>query len=189
MANTGYDDSKELLKMAKGLRSGMYSSVEQAAKAVLEDPRQSNVDRLRRKFRDQNWRNRFATVDTPTFRDCLTIIRRRMGTPKATVRRFFARDVRADYPFIPTMSLLSALVVLLTVDKIVSTLITDRAISMGLVLSLLVICAMSAIIQTLCVLSLDRFEGYPSLDASQPWPSSRSVPSDTHMPSKDSIIV
>lgn len=51
----GYDDTQELKKMARGIMTGEYTSVEQAARAVLNEDGGSNVDRLRRKFRQDNW--------------------------------------------------------------------------------------------------------------------------------------
>jgi hypothetical protein len=51
----GYDDTEYLTEMATGLVSRRYSSVDEAAKAVLCEDAGSNVDRLRRKFRAQNW--------------------------------------------------------------------------------------------------------------------------------------
>lgn len=51
----GYDDAPLLRAMAKDLVERKYSSVDEAAKGVLNEPAGSNVDRLRRKFREQNW--------------------------------------------------------------------------------------------------------------------------------------
>lgn len=51
----GYDDSALLKRMADGLVSREFGSVDEAAKAVLEEDSGSNVDRLRRKFREQGW--------------------------------------------------------------------------------------------------------------------------------------
>lgn len=51
----GYDDSALLKRMADGLVSREFGSVDEAAKAVLEEDTGSNVDRLRRKFREQGW--------------------------------------------------------------------------------------------------------------------------------------
>lgn len=50
--NRGYDDTKNLLMMATGLADGTYSSVHQAARAILDETGGPNVDRLRRKFRE-----------------------------------------------------------------------------------------------------------------------------------------
>jgi hypothetical protein len=51
----GYDDTKYLEAMGQGIMTGEYSSVEQAARAVLQENGGSNVDRLRRKFRQDGW--------------------------------------------------------------------------------------------------------------------------------------
>jgi hypothetical protein len=51
----GYDDTPFLRQMARGLVLRTYASVDEAAKAVLDEPGGSNVDRLRRKFREQGW--------------------------------------------------------------------------------------------------------------------------------------
>lgn len=54
----GYDDSPYLKEMADGIITRRFASVEEAAKAVLGEEAGSNVDRLRRKFREQNWYER-----------------------------------------------------------------------------------------------------------------------------------
>lgn len=54
----GYDDRPFLKEMADGLVVRKYASVDEAAKSVLAEPGGSNVDRLRRKFREQNWYER-----------------------------------------------------------------------------------------------------------------------------------
>lgn len=54
----GYDDSALLKQMADGLVAREYASVEEAAKVVLGEESGSNVDRLRRKFREQAWYER-----------------------------------------------------------------------------------------------------------------------------------
>lgn len=51
----GYDDSPLLKRMADGLVSREFGSVDEAAKSVLGEDTGSNVDRLRRKFREQGW--------------------------------------------------------------------------------------------------------------------------------------
>lgn len=51
----GYDDTNYLKEMAAGVISKRFSSVDEAAKAVLNEEGGSNVDRLRRKFREQDW--------------------------------------------------------------------------------------------------------------------------------------
>jgi hypothetical protein len=51
----GYDDTKYLEAMGRGIMLGEYSSVEQAARSVLGEASGSNVDRLRRKFRQEGW--------------------------------------------------------------------------------------------------------------------------------------
>jgi hypothetical protein len=54
----GYDDSRYLKEMADGIIVRRFSSMEEAAKTVLGEESGSNVDRLRRKFREQNWYER-----------------------------------------------------------------------------------------------------------------------------------
>jgi hypothetical protein len=54
----GYDDTGYLRDMAEGLVVRTWGSVDEAAKAVLGEEGGSNVDRLRRKFREQNWYER-----------------------------------------------------------------------------------------------------------------------------------
>lgn len=51
----GYDDSASLKAMADGIITRRFNSVDEAAKAVLGEEAGSNVDRLRRKYREQNW--------------------------------------------------------------------------------------------------------------------------------------
>lgn len=54
----GYDDSDLLKQMADGIFEGKFSSVSEAAKHVLREDGGSNVDRLRRKYRDERWFDR-----------------------------------------------------------------------------------------------------------------------------------
>jgi hypothetical protein len=54
----GYDDSRYLKEMADGIIIRRFASVEDAAKTVLGEETGSNIDRLRRKFREQNWYER-----------------------------------------------------------------------------------------------------------------------------------
>lgn len=54
----GYDDTGYLKQMAAGLVVRTWGSVDEAAKAVLGEEAGSNVDRLRRKFREQSWYER-----------------------------------------------------------------------------------------------------------------------------------
>jgi hypothetical protein len=54
----GYDDRALLKRMADGLVSREFGSVDEAAKSVLGEESSSNVDRLRRKFREQGWYER-----------------------------------------------------------------------------------------------------------------------------------
>lgn len=51
----GYPDDKYLKEMAAGVISKRFGSIDEAAKAVLNEEAGSNVDRLRRKFREQDW--------------------------------------------------------------------------------------------------------------------------------------
>ncbi len=51
----GYDDTKYLEAMGMGIMTGEYTSVEHAARTVLNEVSGSNVDRLRRKFRQDGW--------------------------------------------------------------------------------------------------------------------------------------
>jgi hypothetical protein len=51
----GYDDSAALQEMAAGVITRRFASVDEAAKAVIGEASGSNVDRLRRKYREQNW--------------------------------------------------------------------------------------------------------------------------------------
>lgn len=54
----GYDDTELLTRMARGLILREFSSVDDAAKTVIGDAHPSNAERLRRKFREQNWYER-----------------------------------------------------------------------------------------------------------------------------------
>lgn len=54
----GYDDTETLRRMSAGIFSREFGSVDEAAKAVLKEDGGSNVDRLRRKYREQNWHER-----------------------------------------------------------------------------------------------------------------------------------
>lgn len=168
MANKGYDDTKELKAMAAGIKNGIYTSVEQAAKAVLADPRQSNVDRLRRKFREQDWhlqtaRTPIRELPTPNGRECVEILKKRLRNPWKTIARMYSRDVRSDYPFITAMALLSSIPVILLVTDIPKDLIAHHTISGKLLLGIGVEAALATFIHLLCMLSLERFEGFPSI--------------------------
>lgn len=61
----GYDDSTNLKAMADGIVVKKYGSVDEAAKNVLGEDGGSNVDRLRRKFREQGWYERSWSKDAP----------------------------------------------------------------------------------------------------------------------------
>lgn len=56
--NKGYDDRFRLREMAIGVVTRRFGSVDEAAKSVLGEEAGSNVDRLRRKFREQQWYER-----------------------------------------------------------------------------------------------------------------------------------
>lgn len=113
----GYDDTKELMEMAIGIFDGRFKSVENAARSVLSDPTQSNVDRLRRKFRQQNWMNkgreeflrRSLEPDVvqdgreTTFSDYIRVILLRLRHPVTTVQAIFTRDIFWNAPWIQMM--------------------------------------------------------------------------------------
>ncbi len=113
----GYDDTRELMEMAVGIFDGRFKSVDHAARSVLADPKQSNVDRLRRKFRQQDWMDRGREEflrqslepedvdDCPsaTFSDHVRVIGLRLGHPLTTVRAIFTRDVFLNAPWIQMM--------------------------------------------------------------------------------------
>lgn len=54
----GYDDTLLLREMAIGVVTRKYTSVDEAAKAMIGNAHRSNADRLRRKFREQGWYQR-----------------------------------------------------------------------------------------------------------------------------------
>lgn len=86
-AQRGYDDTGYLQEMAKGLIVRTWGSVDEAAKAVLGEEAGSNVDRLRRKFREQNWYERGLT-------DHVEAEIRRRGLTKVPAWLMAARRVR-----------------------------------------------------------------------------------------------
>ena len=106
----GYDDSERLKEMADGIVIRRYASVEEAAKSVLDEDSGSNVDRLRRKFREQNWYERGLSdyVDAEIARrgtqqaEDPSITHFRDGTPrpprKVAFNRFMANLVRGLMP-------------------------------------------------------------------------------------------
>jgi hypothetical protein len=51
----GYDDQALLERMAVGIMTRDFSSVDEAARQVLGEDAGANVDRLRRKFRSEAW--------------------------------------------------------------------------------------------------------------------------------------
>jgi hypothetical protein len=105
----GYDDTKELMEMAVGIFDGRFKSVDHAARSVLPDPKQSNVDRLRRKFREQDWmdkgREEFlrqslepdrAEASQPTRHSDAEYIRAvqlRLRHPADTIKAIFTKDI------------------------------------------------------------------------------------------------
>lgn len=113
----GYDDTKELMEMAIGIFDGRFKSVEHAARSVLSDPKQSNVDRLRRKFRQQDWMNkgreeflrRSLEPDVAqdgreaTFSDYVRVIVLKLRHPMTTVQAIFTRDIFWNAPWIQMM--------------------------------------------------------------------------------------
>jgi hypothetical protein len=92
----GYDDSPYLQAMADGIITRTYGSVDEAAKAVLGEEGGSNVDRLRRKYREQNWHEKglAAYVETviarrdlipaPGHMKLLTRVTARLSNPATT---------------------------------------------------------------------------------------------------------
>ncbi|NTF17792.1 hypothetical protein G6L37_05215 [Agrobacterium rubi] len=66
----GYDDTAYLAEMADGVIRKRFTSVDEAARSVLGEDGGSNVDRLRRKYREQNWHDRglYAYVEAEVAR-------------------------------------------------------------------------------------------------------------------------
>ncbi|MNU39079.1 hypothetical protein D3C71_277670 [compost metagenome] len=96
----GYDDTNYLTEMATGLVSRRYASVDEAAKAVLREDAGSNVDRLRRKFREQGWYDKGLAahveaeiasrglIAEPGYHRTARQIIRTVTTPFESLRRF-----------------------------------------------------------------------------------------------------
>lgn len=97
----GYDDSAHLKAMADGIITRKYNSVDEAAKAVLGEEGGSNVDRLRRKYREQNWHDKGLTayveaeiakrdlIKAPGHMKLLAQMKSRFASPVSTVSHGF----------------------------------------------------------------------------------------------------
>jgi hypothetical protein len=126
----GYDDSAHLTAMADGLITRKYHSVDEAAKAVLGEEGGSNIDRLRRKYREQNWHEKGLTayvdaeiakrnlIVAPAHMKILTTLSERLASPVSTalravkaIRRILSLikpDGRTALPMVAATLLLSA---------------------------------------------------------------------------------
>jgi hypothetical protein len=180
MTNTsarGYDDTRELMEMAVGLFEGRFKSVDQAARTVLSDPKQSNVDRLRRKFRQQGWmdkgREEFLRQslepsveddDQPEgFSDYLRVIRIRLRHPAATFRAIFTKDIFWNAPWIQMMFHMWWLTLLPVVVNLLRI-----ALGFGLghgfaYWNMPLFVLMSFMPLAFCLLTLEEHEGFPIL--------------------------
>lgn len=97
----GYDDSAYLKAMADGIITRQFNSVDEAAKAVLGEEGGSNVDRLRRKYREQNWHEkglaafveaeiaRRDLIAAPAHMKLLHALRTRLASPMTTAVQAF----------------------------------------------------------------------------------------------------
>lgn len=95
----GYDDTGHLKQMAAGLVVRTFGSVDEAAKAVLGEDGGSNVDRLRRKFREQRWYEKGLAeymdaeiasrglIPEPRYHRMLRGVSEAVATPVETMRR------------------------------------------------------------------------------------------------------
>lgn len=102
----GYDDSAYLQVMADGIITRKYNSVDEAAKAVLGEDGGSNVDRLRRKYREQNWHEKGLAayveaeiakrdlIKAPGHVKLLTKLSARLTSPATTALQVFTATGR-----------------------------------------------------------------------------------------------
>lgn len=102
----GYDDSAHLKAMADGIITRKYNSVDEAAKAVLGEEGGSNIDRLRRKYREQNWHEKGLAayveaeiakrdlIAAPTHMKLLAVLTDRLASPATTALQAFTATRR-----------------------------------------------------------------------------------------------
>ncbi len=102
----GYDDSAYLKAMAEGIITRQFNSVDEAAKTVLNEEGGSNVDRLRRKYREQNWHEkglaafveaeiaRRDLITAPAHMKVLAALRSRFVSPTTTAVQAFTASKR-----------------------------------------------------------------------------------------------
>lgn len=173
----GYDDTAELMEMAIGIFDGRFKSVENAARSVLSNPTQSNVDRLRRKFRQQDWMNKgrqeflrrslepdvVQSGREATFSEYVRVIPVRLRHPVTTIRAIFIRDIFWNAPWIQMMFHVWWITLLPVVVGL-------ARISLGLGLGegftywhMPFFALVSLMPLAFCLLMLEEHEGFPSL--------------------------
>jgi hypothetical protein len=173
----GYDDTRELMEMAVGLFDGRFKSVDHAARSVLSDPKQSNVDRLRRKFRQQGWidrgREEFLRQsvegdigpDAPpeTLANYMRVIRGRLRHPVATVQAIFTKDIFWNAPWIQMtfhVWWLTLLPVVVSLARIALGFGPGEGFNYWIMAFFVF---MSLMPMSFCLLTLEDHEGFPTL--------------------------
>ncbi len=172
----GYDDTKELKEMAIGIFDGRFKSVDHAARSVLSDPKQSNVDRLRRKFRQQGWmdkgRDEFLhraklapenDGDPFSLKDYMYVVAVRLRHPISTLRDIFAKEPFWNAPYIPAMFIAFVMGLLPAIQACVKTALgmpLPEDFSLWLVP---VFVLLSLLPLGVCLLALEEYQDYPTL--------------------------
>ncbi|NTF17149.1 hypothetical protein G6L37_01725 [Agrobacterium rubi] len=176
-ANRGYDDTRELLAMAVGLARGTYRSVEHAARSVLKDPTQSNVDRLRRKYRQHGWAERgraellreHGTGTGPDqddaefaadFFNLKRMFLSRALNPLQTIRTVFSGRMMIDMPPIPMLFISSALILLPVFAELVRMVLGLPPKLDVWVMALMTV--LSSLSLSVSMVALEEWEGYPN---------------------------
>jgi hypothetical protein len=155
----GYDDTHELMEMAVGIFDGRFKSVEHAARSVLPDASQSNIDRLRRKFRQQAW------IDYPpaSFADYIRAIGTRIRHPRATLRSIFSKDAIWEAPYIPSTFLAFCLAFPPIIPGCIALVIGRQLPEDFSLWQIPAFSLLSLLPLSFCLLALEAYEGFPNL--------------------------
>jgi hypothetical protein len=175
----GYDDTHELMEMAVGIFDGRFKSVEHAARSVLPDASQSNIDRLRRKFRQQAWidkgrqeflRRAAAPTETPdddyppaSFADYIRAIGIRIRHPRATLRSIFSKDAIWEAPYIPSTFLAFCLAFPPIIPGCIALVIGRQLPEDFSLWQIPAFSLLSLLPLSFCLLALEAYEGFPNL--------------------------
>lgn len=151
-SSRGYDDNAYLKEMADGIISRRFASVDEAARAVLCEEPGSNVDRLRRKFREQGWYERglndFVEAEIARRGSKIEEVPRQYlfnpnGTPKSPLETRFLLLCRDTYRGLTPRGHLSFLTVILTACMMNVHVGTMGSAELVMIMTILSLCGMA----------------------------------------------